>query len=627
MSLQFSNPFKKNPPPAPVSDEARSVRDGFFSTSAIEDKIFSDVPTRVKNAMAKSFQRTHNDLKAIDQNGNEVTTQDFAMDSAIQESKFVNNHGGFLPLQQLEWYGSQGFIGWQLCAILSQNWLIDKCCTMPGKDAIRHWFDIGVNDGTEVKPEVFQAIKKLDKRFKLKKNLLEFVKNGKIFGIRHMMFLVDGIDYSLPFNIDGVRPGSYRGMIQIDPYWMAPELDRAAAANPASKEFYDPTWWRVNGIRIHKSHFVIMRNGDEVPDILKPAYYYGGIPTPQKIYERVYAAERTANEAPLLAMTKRLTTLKVDITEAMKDMDVFSARMKEWQALQNSFGIKVIGLEEEVDQKDTSLTGLDETIMTQFQLVSAAANLPATKLLGTTPKGFNSSGDYETESYHEELESIQENELSEVVERHHMLVIRSIICPQFGMQPFDVDISWNPVNSPTDKEMAEINDLKAKTDLSLSALGAIDGFDARQRIIKDRDSGYNGIPDIIPDGPGDRDAEQENAQGSLEEPVNGKVNNNAAQDASDFDPIFGTLGGARIITHQRFLDDSIVQRKIADRDFTVNVTPPFYDQGKQYCMVIDGHHSLAAAVRTGNSPHFVTEVPRDVVFNPITGQATDHADA
>jgi len=34
-------------------------------------------------------------------------------------------------------------------------------------------------------------------------------------------------------------------------------------------------------------------------------YMYGGIPVSQRIMERVYAAERTANEGPLLAMSKR----------------------------------------------------------------------------------------------------------------------------------------------------------------------------------------------------------------------------------------------------------------------------------------------------------------------------------
>ena len=60
--------------------------------------------------------------------------------------------------------------------------------------------------------------------------------------------------------------------------------------------------------------------------------------------------------------------------------------------------------------------------MSQYQLVAAAANVPATKLLGTTPKGFNATGEYEEASYHEELESIQANDLSRLLARHHLCV-------------------------------------------------------------------------------------------------------------------------------------------------------------------------------------------------------------
>jgi hypothetical protein len=39
------------------------------------------------------------------------------------------------------------------------------------------------------------------------------------------LFLVDDINYELPFNPDGVKPGKYKGMTQVDPYWLAPVLD------------------------------------------------------------------------------------------------------------------------------------------------------------------------------------------------------------------------------------------------------------------------------------------------------------------------------------------------------------------------------------------------------------------
>ena len=605
--------LKKQTPPQIIAEEHPEdpTPSGFFSTEARTPKGLNYLQ-RHQRAVARSIQVDPEKFRAVDSTGH-------AMDSSLQTAKIINSGTGYLPIQQFEYYASQGFIGWQQCAILSQNWLIDKACTMPAKDAVRHGYDITVNDGTDIDPKIFDAMRRLDKKMKIKKQCIQLIKNNRVFGIRHALFLVEGIDYEAPFNPDGVKPGSYRGITQIDPYWMAPELDADAAANFSSPGFYEPTWWRVNGRRVHKSHFVILRNGDDVPDILKPSYIYGGIPTPQKIFERVYAAERTANEAPMLAMTKRLTVLKMDITAAMTDPTKFQERMDFWTQLMNNFGVKVIGDSDDIDQFDTALADMDDLIMTQYQLVAAAANVPATKLLGTTPKGFNATGEYEESSYHEELESIQENDLSPFVERHHLLCMRSFIAPKFGIKPVNTEVQWLPVDSPTAKEVAETNKIKADTDNTLVAAGAIDGFDVRQRLINDRDSGYNGIPDIVDGGPGDREAQQE------KEAAEAQANGNEGLDSIDgqLDPATGMLNGARIITHQRYLDPDKVQEKIAAKDFMVNLTPEFEDQGKKYRMVIDGHHSLAAALTSNVHPDFVEAIPRDVVFNAVTKHATD----
>ncbi|XAO36735.1 minor head protein [Pseudomonas phage WP1] len=63
---------------------------------------------------------------------------------------------------------------------------------------------------------------------------------------------------------------------------------------------------------------------------------FGGIPLTQRIYERVYAAERTANEAPLLAMSKRTRTIYVDVEKAIANEDAFSARLAFWIASRDS---------------------------------------------------------------------------------------------------------------------------------------------------------------------------------------------------------------------------------------------------------------------------------------------------
>jgi phage-related protein (TIGR01555 family) len=427
-----------------------------------------------------------------------------------------------VPDSLLSWYSVQTFIGNQLSSILAQHWLIYKCCNMPARDAIRNGYEVTVNNGEEIKPKILDAIRQADKRYRVKKNLEEFITMGRVFGIRIMMFKVDSPDknyYSNPFNPDGITPGSYKGMVQIDPYWITPELDMEAASNPMSEYFYEPTWWIVNGKRIHRTHLVIFRNGF-LADILQPTYLYGGVSVPQKIYERVYCAERTANEAPQLALTKRMIVQHVDLAQAVQNPQQFNQRAQVASQYLNNYATKFVGIDEEVEHFETSLADLDAVIITQYQLVAAIANVPSTKLLGTTPKGFNSTGEHEEASYHEELESLQSSDLAEVLERHHLLLVRSEIAPKFKIKPFETSVRWETLDSVNAVEMATINKLKAEAGQVLLVSGAIDGIDERKRIINDPESGYNGILDEeVEDIEGSGDPLATNTKGKLEKNV------------------------------------------------------------------------------------------------------------
>lgn len=496
MISRLLNRFKK---PAVEPVKARRVRPRQFSTDMLpQDQIkqkFEEVwGTTFSKGVTAELQATLDAAIKTPQPG-------FAMDNQLNV-KAPQYGNDVIPSGQLLWYANQTFLGYQICSMLSQNWLISKCCLMPAEDCTRNGYEVTVNDGQEIDTDILDEIRKLDVEYDLNKNLIQFVQMGRIFGIRIAMFRVESSDpdyYLKPFNPDGVTPGSYKGISQIDPYWITPQLDAEAAGNPASIHFYEPTWWNIAGKLVHRTHLVIMRT-EEVPDILKPTYVYGGIPIPQKIVERVYAAERTANEAPMLALTKRTDVLKTDTTQATANEPEtssgslgFAARIMEWVFNRDNYGIKVIGLDEEMEQFDTSLTDLDAVIMTQYQLVAAAANVPATKLLGTQPKGFNTTGEYEEANYHEYLESIQTHALTALLDRHHLLLIRSRISPEFNVPVFNTAVTWKPLDAMTAKEQAELNKMKAETGQILMTSGAIDGNDERERIITDPESGYTGL--------------------------------------------------------------------------------------------------------------------------------------
>jgi len=485
----------------PEVEEEKEVRDS--------EVTFRTGATRLKRAkLIDSIRQSNFQLTAANFSPSDGTAMDDATSVAFSGIKSAYAFRGMnITDNQLAYFGSQGFIGYQIMAILSQNWLINKACLQPAEDAVRNGFNLTVNDGTELDPEVIKYLEKRNKAYGLTEALKNYVYYGRMFGIRIVMFDVESADpeyYEKPFNIDGVTPGSYKGMSQIDPYWITPELSMRASSDPSAQRFYEPTWWRVNGKRVHWSHLVIYK-GAEVADVLKPTYLYGGLSIPQLIFERVYAAERTANEAPMLAQSKRETVIHVDMDKAMANEAALTEKLSWWSELRNNWGIKVLGLEETMEQYDTSLADFDDVIMTQYQLVASIAGMPVTKLLGMVPKGFNATGEYDEASYHEGLETVQAHKMTPLVDRHNQLVIKSDIAPKFGIKPFSVEVDWKTLDTMTAKEEADIAKTKAETGQVLINSGAIDGADERARIVADPTSGYDGLPDAEPELPIDEE--------------------------------------------------------------------------------------------------------------------------
>lgn len=418
---------------------------------------------------------------------------------------------GGVPDNVIGWFLSQGFIGHQLCAVMAQQWLVNRACKIPPEDATRNGWKI-----TGLSTDKIQRLEKLDRKRGIKRQVQEYARFNRVFGIRIAIFCVDSDDpkyYENPFNIDGVREGSYRGISQVDPYWCAPELEGVDVSDPSSENFYEPTYWRISGKRYHRSHLVIIRYSD-VPDVLKPTYQFGGLPLPQLIWERVYGAERSANEGPQLLMSKRLNVVKTDLEQAMADPDKYIEKQQSFAESRDNFGLLNIGMEDDYSQHETSLGDVDAVIMTEYQLVAAVAEMPATKLLGTSPKGFNPTGEFETGAYRETLAGIQEHSCTPLLDRHYQLQTKSL----FG-EVIDIEVVWNPLDEPTETEQAQTGLARAQTAQIYQELGVVSQEQNQRKLKDDESSGYEF--DEVEDGEENGESETDRLQTVLQSLASG----------------------------------------------------------------------------------------------------------
>jgi len=487
--------FKKQPAAQEPEQKPESLIDKYRN---LDMSKFTPPPIDRAGILSRMFPRPVSSVKQVPQAG--ASGMAVAMDSSVSDT--FSLMPSEIPDTILQFYGQHAFIGWQACAILRQNFLINLACITPSEDAMAADFRLTyaqnnkkTDDQKTVDDEQLQEIKRsMVGEYNISALCRQLNVNKKTFGIGLAIpVMADGVDMSIPFNIDGIKKGDYKGMTLVEPYWCAPQMDAAAASNPTSQYFYEPTWWRIAGKTVHRSWCIKVVN-TTLPDILKPSYYYGGVPLTQMMYERVYAAEKIANEAPLLALTKRMLVADADIDNLLANPTAANEIVRAISYMRDNYGVWFKRVGDQVAQIDTSLGDFDALIMTQYQLAATIAQMPATKLLKTTPKGFNATGEYEWKDYAQILQGIQEHDFKPLIKRHLELYTKS----ELG-RLMDIDVTFNPVDVPTDKEQAEVEEINSRVFTNYSNGGIISNEEVREIIRSREGSPFSTLPEVSAD--------------------------------------------------------------------------------------------------------------------------------
>ena len=468
-----------------------------------------------KNLLKDLFPRSIKDMVAI----NTKTGAKVAMDGIYKPAIYEDD----LPMYMMPFF-NHSFIGWQACALLAQNAYIRKACEIPARDAIAVDYKLHYAEGDDKKPDtdkeeeekVLRELKlKSDRKMKIK----DICRDANIFKKMYGQILVVptfniDVDMSEPFDLKKIKKGTYTGMQIIQPFWVRYEMGVEQLQRPDRAGFYEPEYYTIpNKTKIHKSWVIKLVNGI-CPDILRPVYYYGGVPLTQMIYERVFCAEKVANEAPKLALTKRLLTVDGDIYNLTAGSGDAFDNLRMVTEVRDNMGLLIKEKDSTVSQIDTSLTDFDALIMTQFQLVAAIAEMPVTKLMKTQLKGLSNTGDYETKDYCQNLKEIQENDYNTILLRHYQLLSISEKGEDLGL-----DIVWDEIDTPTALEQAQIEQTQAQTDATYVGAGIVAAEEVRTMLRSNDDSRFRNLAEEMSDDlEGLEDIAEE--ESNIEEKVN-----------------------------------------------------------------------------------------------------------
>jgi uncharacterized protein len=477
----------------------------------------------IQKVMQKNFPRTIKDVKVV-KNGR-VQKSDIL--SQIMDSDIVPNEGQSISLfnhldarcvDEKVWRyfaDKNAWLGWMSCATLAQHPMISRACSIPGEDAISVGYKICVEDGdangdgiVDPKDEKYlHHLVKQAKRMGLEEVCRRFDANKRVFGIGICVPCFEAQSESgrryiwnmlaNPMNLDALNNKEvvYTGMKVVDPYWLTPVFDDESGFNPISKDFYMPTWWQVGTTtkRIHKSWCVQCVN-TIIADILKPTYFYGGLPLPQMLMNRMYSADKVADEAQMLAMSKRLLVVDANVNKLVANPKEAAKVMDALKFARDNWGVFFKNPNTQVQQVDTYITEFNQLIMTQYQLVASIAQMPAPKLLKVMPTGFSDVSELVWKDYAQALTNIQENEYVPILERHFKFISKSL-----KKKDVNYEVIFNPIDVPTLMEKAQITGEEAKADKMLIESGVLAPEEVRTKLRAERGGRYNHIERTAPE--------------------------------------------------------------------------------------------------------------------------------
>lgn len=420
------------------------------------------------------------------------------------------------------WFQGMAFLGYPVLAEMSQRPEYRKMSERLATEMVRKWIRL---TSTGDDPKTTERIQKIDKRLtelKLREACGELAMKDGFFGRAHLY--LDTGDTDDPKEL--LQPiGNGRNKISLNKISPQKPLERLTtveapwcypatynAADPLKPNWLRPQTWFAMGKEVHRSRLLPFV-GREVPDLMKPAYAFGGLSLTQMAQPYVDNWISTRDHINRLVANFSKNGIKTDMQQQLSPdgsaedgTDLFS-RIDLYTALSDNNGLMVLNEgTEEFFQFNTPLGTLDALQAQAMEQMCLPTGMPIVIFFGQTPKGLNASSDGEIRTWEQWVEAYQKHFFGDKIQR----VIDFVQLSEFGDVDTSIGYEWQPLHSLNEKELAEVNKIKADRDVALVVASVVDPIEVRRNLKSDPSSGYNGInAEDVPEGPDETEGEED----------------------------------------------------------------------------------------------------------------------
>ena len=380
------------------------------------------------------------------------------------------------------------FPGYPYLAELAQRSEYRQPVETTAKELTRNWIEFK-SRGTGDKSEKIQQIQEAFEEFKVQEVFRKAAMHDGFYGLGQVFIDIAGQnDHALPLVVDQrtIKKGSLRGFVNVEPMWVTPLTYNAI--DPTMPDFYKPSAWMVMGRRTDQTRLLNFTSY-EIPDIIKPAYNFGGISLTQLIEPYVTRWLKTVGAVNQLINNFSIIYLQTDmdaVLEGESDSDLLK-RLRMFTRDRNNQGIFVTDKNRELlQQLAVPLSSLDHLQAQAQEHMAAPTHLPLVVLTGITPSGLNATSEDEIQIFYDWILSVQKH----LFRAHIRTILRIIQLHLWGKIDPDITFGFVPLKQVVGEAAARMRKMASDAAIAYIDAGVLDPKEERERLANDPDSGY-----------------------------------------------------------------------------------------------------------------------------------------
>jgi len=286
-----------------------------------------------------------------------------------------------------------------------------------------------------------------------------------------------------------VEKGSLRALRTVEAVWTYPTTYNAI--NPLRFDWYRPQVWYVMGKEIHCSRLPTFI-GHPVPDLLKPAYSFGGLSLSQMAKPYVDIWLKTRESVGELIHAFSVMVLMTDMQSILQPTEGGGVltRVAMFNTLRDNQGTFVVNkATEDFKNVSASLAGLHELQAQAQEHMMSVARIPAVKFTGISPTGLNASSEGEMRAFYDTVGAYQEAFFRPNLTK----VMHFAMLSLWGEVDPEITFDFEPLWALSEKEEAEVRKIDAETAQVHIDTGVLDPAEERKRVATDKDTLYEGL--------------------------------------------------------------------------------------------------------------------------------------